>query len=381
MALTMQLPDYDRSSLSVTASLFRHFGGSSAYPTLPELDARLREGGINKTVLLLTDGFGEHILRRHLPESSFLVKNDAAAVSAVYPSTTTAATTAIWTGASPIEHGWLGWSLYFKECAAQLDTFIGTDDHTGVMYPSGTPAPALMPLPKMPLGIEGLESHLIFPFNTEAMSCFTHSHVCQTPEEMLSCAAGLCAKEGRRLIDIYYGQPDSTMHKYGVDSPEAKEQYRQLNRAIELFASSLPKDTLLIVTADHGLIDTTEAVHIEEIPEIDECLWMPPSIEGRAAAFYVKGWRRVQFERAFQKYLGEDFELYTSGKALQMGLFGRGTPHKKAEDFMGDYIACAKGTRYIVYKTIGGRFPDMIGHHAGLTPDEMTVPVILYRNK
>ncbi len=104
----MKYPDYDRSSLSITASIGEYFGGQSDYPTLPEIDIRLCEGGIEKIVLVLTDGLGEMILKRHLPTDSFLVRHDKAAISAVYPSTTTAATTAIWTGKSPLEHGWLG---------------------------------------------------------------------------------------------------------------------------------------------------------------------------------------------------------------------------------------------------------------------------------
>ena len=46
---------------------------------------------------------------------------------------------------------------------------------------------------------------------------------------------------------------------------------------------------------------------------------------------------------------------------------------------MGDYLACATGERFLRYDTLGCKVPNLIGQHAGLTDEEMTVPVILAR--
>ena len=40
----MIFPNYNRSILSTTASILRHFGVNSLYPTLPEVDAALATG-------------------------------------------------------------------------------------------------------------------------------------------------------------------------------------------------------------------------------------------------------------------------------------------------------------------------------------------------
>ena len=76
---------------------------------------------------------------------------------------------------------------------------------------------------------------------------------------------------------------------------------------------------------------------------------------------------------------GEDFLLISREDALKTELLGRGTPHPKSEDFMGDYLACATGERFLRYDTLGCKVPNLIGQHAGLTDEEMTVPVILAR--
>ena len=372
-------PDYGRSSLSITSSIFGYFGVKGlTYPKLTEIEEKLNTYKPKKIVLLLADGMGENLINRHLPEDSFLRRHDAGTVSAVFPSTTTAATTSIWTGLSPLEHGWLGWSLYFKECAQQIDTFIGTESHTGVRYPTGSPADKLMELPATIARVdEDVDTLMVFPFDSGATKGTKVKVLARELEQIPSAVVPFMRGDGRKLCLIYNGEPDHTMHAEGVDCAHTKRNFEQVDAVAKALAERLPEDTLLIVTADHGLVDSTEWVVINEIPELDRCLWMPPAIEGRAAAFYVKSFRRAQFEEAFQRHCGADFVLFTREEALEKHLFGLGTPHPKVEDFMGDYIACATGKRTIRYGTLAGKVPNMIGQHAGLTEDEMTVPVIL----
>ena len=78
---------------------------------------------IKNVVLLLMDGMGVNVLERSLPENAFLRKHIKTELSSVYPCTTTAATTSVLTGRTPAEHGWIGWSCYFKEVDKCIDLF------------------------------------------------------------------------------------------------------------------------------------------------------------------------------------------------------------------------------------------------------------------
>ena len=117
-------PDYKRSILSITSSIAAFFGAGAPYPLLDEVTKALNEKDTKNVVLLLFDGMGEKLLKRHLKDDAFLRKHDLGPVSTVYPSTTTAATTSLWTGLAPGEHAWLGWSLYFKEIGRQIDIYF-----------------------------------------------------------------------------------------------------------------------------------------------------------------------------------------------------------------------------------------------------------------
>ena len=128
------------------------------------------------------------------------------------------------------------------------------------------------------------------------------------------------------------------------------------------------------------MINTDGAVDVAKTPELLETLVIPPSVEPRASAFYVKHHRRAAFEEAFQKCCGEDFLLFTREEIMRSGLFGRGAGHPKFDDFIGDYMGVAIGSRYFRFTLPDGRVPyTLIGQHAGLTEDEMLVAVLADR--
>ena len=68
-------------------------------------------------------------------------------------------------------------------------------------------------------------------------------------------------------------------------------------------------------------------------------------------------------------------------EVLARQLFGPGPMHRKIDDFLGDFLACATGDTIIRYH---GRFERtrqvFHGHHAGLCAEEMLVPLILTKS-
>lgn len=380
----MRFPDYDRSILSVTASLLAHYGVPSAYPPLPELDALLADRP-RHVVLLILDGLGETVLREHLPEGAYLRRHAAATVTSVYPSTTAAAVTSYTSGLSPLEHGWLGWYLYMKEYATDVKTFLRSSYYAEQPVAGPHPAYSLMPyetiLTKIRRCAPGVRTHSIYPpygANTDRGAEF--SWTAGDFAQLCARLGRISAQGGESFTFAYWPQPDSTMHDFGVASPQARGEYRELNRALEALRARLD-DTLLVISSDHGLMDAAEWIDLSRDEELLEALVMPPMLESRAAAFYVKAHRRAGFGRAFREKYADRFLLLPREEVYSSGIFGRGTPQRKFDDFIGDYIACATGASVFAYSLPGREHPRMKGYHAGLTDAEMNVAVILDRTE
>ena len=123
-------PNYNCCILNTIATVMKYYGLPCEYTVLPELEAALAKK-YKTIVLMVFDGMGIDALEKNLKPTDFLNQHIKSELTSVVPSTTTAAMTAYYAGKSPLEHGWLGWSLYFKEYGRYIDTFINTDSHTG----------------------------------------------------------------------------------------------------------------------------------------------------------------------------------------------------------------------------------------------------------
>ncbi|MGI6238326.1 MAG: alkaline phosphatase family protein [Christensenellales bacterium] len=378
----MMFPNYDRSILSTTASILNYYGSTSGYPTLPELDAHLADQP-RHVALIIIDGAGVKPLEGALPETSYLRAHHKATVTSIFPSTTTAATTSYYNGLSAYEHGWLGWQLYFKEFATDVTTFMRTTFYTNKPVDGPQPAVHLMPyetiFDKIKKSDPGAVLRTIYAFDSycehgadERIRVSSFAGVCDRIAE-------ISKRDERGYTIAYWGEPDTAMHEHGVGSPEAIAQFELIDAQLKRLSERM-EDTLLIVTADHGLINA-KPVDIARMPEILDCLIMPPMIEGRAAAFYVKPHRKAAFERRFAEAFGDKFLLLSREDIYRTGIFGRGARHPKFDDFIGDYVACATGDASIAFSVPASERHTLVGVHAGLTEDEMLVPVIMDRKK
>lgn len=362
--MIIQYPNYDSSILNITNSVINHFGVKPYHNTLPELDQYLEQGFRNVVVMVL-DGMGVYNMRRALDEGSFFLSHLKAEISSVLPSTTTAATTTLQSGLSPAEHGWLGWSLYFPEVKDNVNIFPNTNS-LGEQAADYNLARTFMPYKNVVdlLREQGVDAHSVSAYGTDPVDCV---------EEMMERVQEICEQEGRSYIYAYWAEPDHTMHATGVDSKETVDWINSLDEMVESLCMDL-KDTLLVVTADHGQVNIDSQLILEH-PGLMETLAHMPSVEPRCAAFAVKEGMEKQFEEEFQKAYGDDFLLFSKKEVLENGLFGPGIPNARFEDFIGNYLAVSVSPKTLFDTPEKCRM--FVGSHAGMTRDEMTVPLIV----
>ncbi len=360
-------PDYRHSLVNISASVLRAFGVEASHPTLPELDALLAYPYRNVVILLL-DGMGDGAVRDLLAPEGFFNRHRQGAVSSVFPPTTTAATLSLMTGKTPCETGWLGWKQYFPALDRIVVPFTNTDYYTGERIATCHAARTFLygsyifdAVDRAGMG----RAYHVSPFGTTRAD---------TWEALTRHIRMLCAQAGRKLIYAYWEQPDNIMHKTGSHSEQTKAELRMLETAVEALCGAL-KDTLLIVTADHGHRDTVYH-NLDDYPEIRQMLVRPPALESRACAFYVREADRARFPAVFRRVFPSGFRLFSKAEVLQNGMFGTGEHHPLFEAFIGDFLAVSVAEYGIVYDA---RCRQFCSNHGGLTPDEMQVPFIVVR--
>ena len=357
-------PDYKNCGLNVISSIMRYYGACCGQETHPLID-RLLQKNYQNIVFMLFDGMGMDVLERYLPEEGFLRRNNSQVMTALYPSTTTNVTSSYETGLAPVEHAWLGWTLYFDEIEKPVDVFINkSNGEEAAEYDV-----AWRYIPKVSV-FEKLEQ--TGNVKASSVSAFSEDYCVESLEELFRATEELCKDQERHYIYTYWNEPDHTMHGHGCHCNEIGSILREIEERTEQLAKSVGDDTLIILTADHGLID---AVHhyLDDHPRIVEMLRHVPTIEARAASFHVKEEYYQSFPVVFREEYGENFILLKRDEFIRQYL-GNGVEHTKIRSFVGDYVALATGNDCI--DKWRSDF-ELKGVHAGLTEQEMLVPLII----
>ncbi len=354
--------DYDNCLVSLISSIEKHYGLDTSHSSLTALD-KLLDHSYKNIILLLFDRMGTSILKKHLSSKSFLRKNLVDTISSVFPPTTTAATTSVITGKTPIEHGWLGWSLYFDKIDKTVELYPNT--YHGEAAADYNVAQSFLPYNSIfeRLKEKGIPSYFISPFSDIRAKDI---------DTLFSKARQLCDKPQIKYIYGYSPLPDYDMHDLGTDHPIIKKHIEKINKNAEGLCNEL-SDSLIIVTADHGMKDT-KFVFMDAFPNIKQCLKREPSIEGRAMSLFVKDGMQSIFAELFNDAFGEIYELIPHDRAVS--LFGDGVHHPLAEKFIGDFLAVAKTEISLSYEFDPSPFK---AAHAGLTEDEINIPLIAIR--
>lgn len=362
----MKQIDYDNSLVSLASSVLKYFGAQAKHSTLKEMDDLLAKGYEN-VVVMLFDGMGTAILDKHKEQSPFLRAHLIRKISSVFPPTTTAATTSIESGLMPSEHGWLGWTLWFDEIGKNVCVFPNTEYGTEEQAASFNVGKTFIPHTT-------IEDEINSAGKAKAYFVSRHSKIkIDSVQEICDNVKNLCAQKGSKYIYTYWNQPDHDMHDFGTTDKSVAAQIEYIDKSVEELCKSL-ENTLVIVVADHGLVDVNWK-SLLDYPDIFECLTRVPSIESRAMSFFIKDGMKDVFKERFIHAFGDDYILLTHKEVIDSGIFGEGKFHSKFESFLGDYLAIATGNLCIEPLALDEK--PFVGMHAGLCDDELNVPFIV----
>lgn len=375
------LPNYDNCILNTISSILKNYNVETKHKGLEILD-KILEKDYKNVVFMILDGMGEHILNSISPNGYFKA-NQKVTITSVYPSTTTAAMTTYYSGKPPIETGWIAMSQYFKEYGRAMEMMREIDSYTKEEY-SNAPInvfddvvgykPIYQQIEEASPNVKAYE---VSPGYCKVRS--KRSLNADTIELICNSIEAICTNKDKNFILSYIENPDVLLHKYGCQSQEVKNYVLEAEEKIKNMCKNLKgTNTLVVVSADHGHKDINKVYTVSEMDDIQECLYLPPSLESRCVSFWVKENKKETFEKLFKQYFEGEFLLYTKEQFLNEHFLGYGDKHPKIDDFIGNYIALSISDSIIKLGTkLTKPKADKKSTHCGLTPEEMEVPLIV----
>lgn len=335
-------------------------------------------------VVVLVDGLGEQLLARRGGHAPFLRHLRATGEgdtlrlvgTSGFPSTTATSMGMLGTGLPPGGHGLVGVGVL--------------DPDRDVLFSELAWDPAVDPRAWQPattvfeqVARAGLDVVRIGPgyFDgsglTEAVLRGGRFVAAGTLEARVAAAVQAVSVPGRQLVYLYWGEVDKVGHVHGCDSWQWGDELTATDHWIGRLVERTPSDTLVVITADHGMVDVPvdERVDVAAEPDLARGVRHVGG-EPRAVHLYCAEGAADDVLAAWRARLGGRMELLPRNEAVRAGWFGPVVPRVLPR--IGDVVGSAVGSSAVVdSRTARPELLRLIGLHGARSAAEQLVPLLV----
>ncbi|GHO66010.1 phosphodiesterase [Ktedonobacter sp. SOSP1-52] len=360
-----------------------------------------------QVVFLFVDGFGWHLFKRHAERYAFLTTAQASGVvsklTSQFPSTTAAHVTCIHTGLEVGQSGVYEWH-YYEPLVDNIISpllFSYADDKVvrDTLKRASVPATAFFPRQTFyqSLQDEGVNSHI---FQYQAYTPSTYSdivfrgaqvHPYTTIQEALGGLADLLVQPptAPTYYFLYFDRIDTASHNYGPFSPQVEREIdvfmQQMEQFYQRVASRSPR-TLLLLSADHGQtpVNPRTTYYLNErLPQLIRYLktnhqgrLLIPAGSPRDMFLHVKEPYVDEVVTMLRQHLADKAEVYPVASLIAQQFFGLRAPSQTLLSRLGNVVILPYKHETVWWYEQGTFDMHFQGHHGGLTPDEMEIPLL-----
>jgi hypothetical protein len=398
------LPRYHHCIGNLPATLAMMLGANLG-PALPPLADRLWRDltdGLQRVVWVIVDALGwVHFqqLTADLPAlfGRLTTTGRLVPITSVFPSTTTAALTTLWSGYAPGQHALVGHELYLREFGLVVDTLgfsPSGEPRRGQMIDRGLVPEQFVPVPGLAevLSGQGIATQAMIAYNliSSGLSRLCFRGVAQVeglvgPADMWVWLRQMLAdrRDERLLLVAYWGDIDQVGHRRSPSSASWVAEVRNLfalmdQEFLQRLSPAARKGTLLVITADHGQAagNPDHTLMVPQHAGLYDRLLLPPTGSPRSAYLFARQGMVAALDAYFREHLADRFHVVGAQAALRAGLLGPQPLAAETVYRLGDLVVLGRGDWVLHRRT--PKYP-VLGLHGGLSPWEMLVPLLLTR--
>ncbi len=325
-------------------------------------------------VVLVVDGMGDLLLREHAHLAPFLgsLRGVDDVVCGV-PSTTATSLTSLGTGERAGRHGVVGYTCRVPATGRRLNALAWDQDLDAEVWQPHRPV--LQRLVESGVGASSVnEARFAGTGLTLCSQRGAPFHGVRSVWERNDIVAEVLEETERSVVYAYESRLDHAGHAHGCRSQDWRDTLRTIDDETAMLRDGLPDDAVLLVTADHGMIDLPAEgrFDVADHPHLLQGVDLLAG-EARFRHLYTAPGTRDDVARRWADELGERALVRTRDELddwfgpLDADVAGR----------VGDVVVAALGD-FAVFST--DDFPlelRMTGFHGSVSEDELRVPVLL----
>ncbi len=331
--------------------------------------------------VIMVDGLGQHLLEQHAAYAPFLAKVPSLAVlDAPLPSTTAASLTSFGTALPPGTHAVAGYEVKNPDSGRIMNHLSGWDK-------------SIDPRQWQPFSTVFERYEKCCDVATISLSKYQGSGLseaalrggrfihAQSLVARTTLASSILSARKPSLVYLYWGEIDQAGHRFGVDSPQWREHLEELNLILRRFVHGLPSHVLVLLTADHGMVDIKPQDRIDYsgqqhlLDNVSLTAGEPRLVQLHLAdrsepakAKLLQAWSQAYGDRAW---------ILDSEQLYQQGYFG-GHITEQARARIGHImVACREDIALYDMRHYKEHALAMVGQHGSWTDRERLVPLLL----
>jgi hypothetical protein len=416
---TFVRPDFaGRGLANLAPTVLRLLAPSGTPVDLPPFDRSVlpesMTRGITRVLVIVADGLGhlqlEHeIAAGNAPNLASLIARAAAGddsvryspITSVFPTTTVAALGSINSAVTPSQHGLLAYTLYLPEFGMVAEMIRWGPLNRRISFSD----PEFGASPEAFFWAETLYTRLQAAGVTRTFAVnpgyfagtaltrmmhqgATYSGYISTSSLQPIVSRLLAESDAPTYIYAYWPTVDTIAHLLGPRTVEHSAEVAAFDFQIGRLLQRLPDrdDTLLMLTADHGHVDTAPefSVLFADHPQLLAMLDVLPAGERRVAYLHPKPGETSSVVGYASERLRDVAAVMLRDEAVALGLFGPGALSDRASERVGEVLLFPRGNIQLVAPTetvdgVAPRWPAFRGLHGGLRQDEALVPLLALR--
>lgn len=352
----------------------------SALGSITGHDNRLNLKSTSRSICILVDGLGSANIKTAAGHAPFLSQSLAknASIACGFPSTTAASITSFATGLDAAEHGFVGYRVLDRENDLDLNLLTGwTSEIRGDRWQTKTTVSEKGVAAGVPVFVIGPSEYQQSGFTMATMRSAKYLPA-RTIADRFAAAERLLRDQSKALAYLYIPELDQAAHAYGTSSPRWLELIEELDSQVRQFTARLPKNTGVLLTADHGIVDVQH--HRQRY--LDESALNNYSVrlvggDPRVVYIYFDGEpekRVAEAAEVLKTWIGDDAWVLNR-KQLVEHFFAAATP--QAVDRLPDLAMLCRTDIAIYHRGFAkAKSMQMIGQHGSISAKELNVPLL-----
>jgi predicted AlkP superfamily pyrophosphatase or phosphodiesterase len=331
----------------------------------------------DRVLVCFIDGLGVENLKQRSGHAPFLSSHlgKASITYAAYPATTSVNIGCFSTGLMPGEHGLIGHQVFDRHHDERINLLVGWNERTDplVWQPHQNISERAAAV-GIAANVIAAEEYRSTPFTSATMR-MANFIAADDIDSRVDRAIEAASSSDRSISYIYFPELDKYGHQKGWTSDGWAALLESIDAGLRKLASKLPKNTGLIITSDHGMVETTKDRQLVLDQYLDGLSLEFFGGDTRSSYLYFANKNDSQLAIERLEPLTYALGAHLATELIEAGWYG--TVGKEARDRMPEVVLIAK-SNYTLYhsKFSKQRAFDMISHHGAFSDAELRIPLI-----